>query len=143
MFQAASSDGMYLATSPQALPESTCAHELLPAASSGLVCRDHYTCHPFPYAVQKMIGAVTPHIRFKAYELVCQALREGRQTIQSLRLVLKPLFAPEACPQINALSYDILWDLYQQGRLVMEKEYGVGVLAHLKAPAFYMSIKDK
>lgn len=143
MFQATAQDGMYLATSPQALPEEVNEHHMLPAASSGLVYKDHYTCYPFPNDLQKVIGPITPEIRAKAYDIVSQALRESRQTIQSLRPFVKPLFAPTVCPQINALTYDILWDLHQQGRLIIDKEYGPGVLAHLKAPTLYLRLKDK
>ena len=69
-----------------------------------------------------------------------QALRSDRQTITTLRPLIKPLFEEADCQQINTLSYEILWDLHHQGKLIMEKEWIPGVFEGLQAPVIYLRL---
>lgn len=139
MFQGTASHGTYLATAPQAFPEDASAPFLLPAASSGLVEKDRFSCRPFPN-FPYTIAPITPRVKAEAYQVVTQALQKERQTITTLRPLIKPLFEEADCQQINTLSYEILWDLHRQGKLIMEKEFIPGEFEGLQAPVLYLSM---
>lgn len=129
--------GAYLATAPMAIPKDAGAYHLLPLLSSGYVRRDGFEAAPFP-ACPARIAELTPTVRARIYAAICEKLKEGEQTVETLAGVIRPLFEPADCAQVGAAIYEVLCDLDRQGLLHRERRYQKGQFEGLKAPLDYM-----
>ena len=142
MFRSTTKDGTYLATSPTALPSEAGSHELLPAASAGIIRKDSFTCHSFNKDLQELVPPLTPQTVRTAYDVICQALRAKRHIVNDLFQILYDKSDPSLCHQFMPLIYETILDLQQHGRLVIEKEYDRGMTDDLKAPTQYLRLKE-
>lgn len=121
--------GAYLATVPLAFPEDAGDTILLPAASSGLIKKDHYTCYPFqqPHAT---VAPITPELWKVAYEKIIEHIRQGETVF---RPIVDPLFHGGDVTQMGAVLYQVLSHLYKEGRIKIEIDYvpghGEGIMA--------------
>ena len=121
--------GAYLATVPLAFPEDAGETLLLPAASSGLIKKDYYTCHPFknPPAT---VSPITPEIWSVAYQRISEHIRQGKTGFAPL---FEPMFQGGDVTQRNAVTYQVLSHLYKEGRIKIEINYvpghGEGIMA--------------
>ena len=88
------------------------------------------------------MAPITPELTMRAYDLICNALREDRQIVNGLFRILYKEFGKDYCYQIMPLIYEITWDLNQQGRLLIEEEYIRGQNDSLKAPRKYLRLKE-
>ncbi len=129
--------GTYLATTPQAMPADAGDYHLLPVRSSGYIYKDHFECHPFPEKIAT-IAPLTPSRRAKIYEIVCEKLREGEQTVTTLAEAIRPVFDGYDCGQVGAAIYQILDELERDGALHRAQRLIKGQFEGLKAPEDYM-----
>ena len=129
--------GTYLATTPQAMPTDAGDYHLLPLRSSGYIYKDHFECHPFPEKIAT-IAPLTPARRAKIYEIVCEKLREGEQTVTTLAAAIRPVFDGYDCGQVGASIYQVLDELERDGKLHRERRFIKGQFEELQAPEDYM-----
>lgn len=129
--------GTYLATSPQAMPADAGAYHLLPVCSSGYIYKDHFECHPFPEKIAT-VAPLTPARRARIYEIICEKLRAGEQTVESLAGAIRPAFEGYDCGQVGAAIYQVLDEMERDGKLKRERRYRAGQFEGLQAPIDYM-----
>lgn len=129
--------GTYLATTPQAMPADAGDYHLLPVRSSGYIYKDHFECYPFPEKIAS-IAPLTPARRAQIYEIVCEELKKGEQTVETLAKAIRPAFEGYDCGQVGASIYQILDELERAGKLTRERRYQKGQFEGLKAPIDYM-----
>ena len=54
---------------------------------------------------------------------------------------LKDIYPKADCTQRGTVAYQVVSELYRQGRLNMETRYMEGQTENLRAPIFYLSLK--
>ena len=72
------------------------------------------------------------------YEIICEKLREGEQTVETLAGAIRPAFAGYDCGQVGASIYQVLDELERAGKLTRERRYQKGQFEGLQAPIDYM-----
>ncbi len=131
--------GAYLATTPQAMPQDAGDYHLLPLRSSGYIYKDHFKSYPFPEKIAT-IAPLTPARRAKIYEIICNKLREGEQTVTTLAEAIRPVFDGYDCAQIGAAIYQVIDELAREGALTCERRYEKGQFEGLTAPVDYLKL---
>ena len=134
--------GAYMSTAPLAFMDETSNYTLLPPMTYGKVFRNRFEASPFanPPAT---VAAITPQVMAAAYERVEQQLKTP-VTFNDIELnsVIKPLYPKADCTQWATVKYQVVSELYRQGRLKMETRYIDGQAEGLKAPVFWLWIED-
>ncbi len=134
-------DGVYMATAPLAFIDQTGDYTLLPAMSYGKVFRGGFEVKPFknPPAT---VAPITPEVMHTAYEKMLEVLKEPTPFVKTgLSKALAELYPKADCTQRGTVGYQVITELYRQGRLKVETRYIPGQREGLKAPIFYLSIK--
>jgi len=127
--------GAYLATVPFAFPSDAGETLLLPALSSGWVWADGYDCKRFSKA-PSTVAPITPRIWNAAYERISEAIRNG-QTRHFGALFSKE-FSSADCTPTNAVTWQVLSELYREGKIRMETKRIPGILDGVTAPECHM-----
>ena len=88
----------------------------------------------------KVLRTIRRELGLEAYDAICQALSQGKQTIGPLQDVVEPLFDPADCVPVTLVVYDVLLALRQEGRLHSEINRLPGAREDLTAPkiSFYL-----
>ena len=132
--------GAYLATAPLAIPEDAGNYTLLPAMSYGRIFQDRFEAAPIvnPGAT---VAPITPQVMAKAYEYIEQKLQEPMPFVEiGWADALKDIYPKADCTQRGTVAYQVVSELYRQGRLRMETKYQEGQTEALRAPVFYLSL---
>lgn len=139
MMLAFADHGAYLASSAMGIPADAREAIALAPCTAGMVYKDRYTAKPFA-ACPCQVAPVTARVRKQAYDAICQALSQGKQTIGPLQDVVEPLFDPADCVPVTLVVYDVLLALRQEGRLHSEINRLPGAREDLTAPkiSFYL-----
>ena len=140
MFLAFAPHGAYLASTPQAFPKDASEPLLLPANSGGLVYKDHFTAAPYA-APPARVAPVSARLLHTACTEIESALRQKGHTMPELVQLIARLFSGSDCYQKNAVVYQVLYALEQEGRLTAEKMDRPGILEGLTAPRFIAQLK--
>lgn len=140
MFVGFAQDGAYLASCPIAFPKACGEPQLLPACSSGMVFADHFTSAPYKNAPAK-VADLDAHVRAKMYDLIENALKEGKKTFNDLLKLVRTSWKTDAeCLPDAPVVYDVLYCLYKNAQLNMKTSKVDGVEQGLSAPltSFYL-----
>lgn len=140
MFVGYADHGMYLATTPQAMPDDARNITLLTACASGRVYRDRIETKPFKNP-GFTVAPITPQIWKKAYEAMEQALQEKEMHHDHLDVMLQPYFEEASCVPESAVNYAIMDRFERQGRLCVNKTYVKGTAPDSVAPKIYARLK--
>jgi len=140
MFVAYADHGMYLATTPQAMPEDARNVTLLMACASGKVYKDHIETVPYK-APGFTVAPITPQVWKKAYEAMEAALTENEMHHDHLDRLLQPLFDEATCVPESAVNYAIMDYWERQGRLSVIKSYCPGTAPDSVAPRLTAKLK--
>ena len=144
MFVGFAEDGAYLASSPTAFDEGVSYPELLPVCSSGTVYKDRFVAIPYKNAPVE-VAPITNELMSEMYRGVYEALSKKEMSYQDLLAnVIKPRLKGDACYQIAAITYKILYDIDKKNRLKIRTErHSVdGVCDGFEAPIFMLSVKS-
>ena len=134
--------GAYMSTAPLAFAEETCNYTLLPPMSYGKVYRKKFEAAPFVHA-PATVAPITPQVMAKAYEYIEEKLRTPMPfTKIGWSDVLNELYPKADCTQRATVAYQVISELHRQGRLKVETKYIEGQTAELRAPVFWLQVKD-
>jgi glucosamine 6-phosphate synthetase-like amidotransferase/phosphosugar isomerase protein len=135
-----SDNGLYMATTALAFPDSVTDSHLLPEYASGVVTADSYTVKPYLKRPIK-IAPIDTRVTKSAYEKICEILSEGDKNFADLYRGIDPLFPMADCTSSEPLAYDVLQSLDKEGalevRTVTAEKNG------LSAPEHRMYLKNK
>ena len=131
--------GAYLSTTPQVFPSDARDYTLLPVLSAGYIYRDRFESSPFPIC-PATVAPLNPARRHRIYEVICDKLAEGEQTVSTLAEAIRHVFEGYDCGQVGAAIYQVLDDLQREGRLLQRVEYIKGQFEGLQAPLVYLSV---
>ena len=134
--------GAYMSTASLAFPEDAGSPTLLPAMSYGKVYKDGFECAPIvdPGAT---VAPITPQVMAAAYKYIESKLQTPTIFTEiGWADVLAPLYPQADCTQRGTVAYQVVSELWRQGRLKMETYYIEGQTSELKAPKFLLSLKD-
>lgn len=132
--------GIYLATTPQAMPEDARDIMLLSPLSSGSVYRDHFEIRPFTNP-GITVAPVTPSVWKACCEAMEKALSEKEMDHDQLDRLIRPLFPEATCPPESAVNYSIMWELEKQGRLEIIRSRVPGTAPGSTAPKLTARLK--
>ena len=132
--------GIYLATTPQAIPEDARDIALLPPLTSGRVYKDHYEIYPFKDP-KITVAPVTPSVWKACYDAMEQALLEKEMDHDALDRLIRPLFPEATCLPESAVNYAIMTEFQREGRLEVRKIYEPGTLPGSVAPKLLARLK--
>ena len=147
MFVSFAPHGAYLATSAIALPGDATEPRLLPAMSAGYVCADGEFSSPYRSA-PCTVAPITAKAYRDAYDIICAELKNGGCEVwcpirqYNLAEKMDGIFPEADCNQTTALMYDILFSLYKDGRLHIEKKDFETGLPGITARRFILGLKD-
>ena len=132
--------GAYMATAPLAIPGDAGNYTLLPTMSYGRIFSNRFEAAPIVHP-GATVAPITPQVMAKAYEYIEQKLKEPMPFVRiGWADVLKDLYPEADCTQRGTVAYQVISELYRQGRLRMETRYQEGQTEHLRAPVFYLSL---
>lgn len=142
MHVALTDHGVYMATGPLALPKDAGDYTLLPPMSYGKVWKDGFQVQKFKKYLAT-VAPITPQVMAAAYAYLEEALQEPKPfTETGVSEVLQNLYPSADCTQRWTVAYQVISEFYRQGRLHMETRYIPGKTEDLKAPVFYLSLKQ-
>ena len=140
MFVGMADHGIYMATTPQAIPEDAKEIALLPPLSCGEVYQDRYVVKPFAEP-PCTVAPLTPKSYADSYQAVVAALGQGDMDHDQLDKLVRSFIKEGDCAQEAALDYQILYDLEREGRLETKLSYVPGVQEGTLRPKFTASLK--
>lgn len=140
MFVGYADHGMYLATTPQAIPEDARNITLLTACASGRVYCDRIETTPFKNH-DFTVAPITPQVWKKSYEAMEQALQEQQLHHDKLDIMLRPMFEVATCVPESAVNYAIMDRFERQGRLSVVRTYVKGTAPGSVAPKLFAKLK--
>ena len=140
MFVGYADHGMYLATTPQAMPGDARNITLLMACASGRVYRDRVETVPYQNP-GFTVAPITPQIWKKAWETMEAAMTEKEMHHDQLDRLLQPLFTEATCVPESAVNYAIMNQWERQGRLEVIRKTVPGTAPNSTAPKLYARIK--
>ncbi|MBO5317409.1 MAG: hypothetical protein J6A74_03085 [Oscillospiraceae bacterium] len=132
--------GIYLATTPQAMPDDARSITLLPALTSGRVYKDHYEFYPFKNP-EITVAPVTPSVWKACYDAMEQTLSQGEMDHDDLDRLIRPLFPEATCAPVSAVNYAIMQEFEKTGRLEIRRGSEPGTLPGSTAPKLYARLK--
>jgi len=133
--------GAYLASSAMGIIEDAREAIPLPVCAGGVVYKDRYTMRPYRSA-PCAVAPVTARVRKQAYDAICEALKQGPQTIGPLEQVVTPLFDKGDCVPATIVVYDVLLALKNAGILRQKTDRLPGARADLDAPKTSFWLED-
>lgn len=139
MFAGYAEHGMYLATTPQAMPEDARNITLLTACASGRVYRDRIETKPYKNPGFS-VAPITPQVWKRAYEAMEQALTEQEMHHDKLDIMLRPFFEDATCVPESAVNYAIMDRFERQGRLSVVRTYVKGTAPDSVAPKLFAKL---
>ena len=125
MFAGFADHGIYLATTPQAIPEDARNVTLLQPLSSGRVYRDRIETVPNT-KTDITVAPITPGVWKACVEAMETALREKEMHHDALDRLIRPLFPQATCPPESAVDYAIMSQFQNQGKLEIIRLYESG-----------------
>lgn len=140
MFTGHADHGMYMATTPQAMPEDARNISMITPLSSGKVYCDRLETHPFkesPYTV----APITPSVWKACYEAMEEKLTQGETNHDALDRLIRPLFSEATCPPESAVNYAIMNQFEREGRLEIIRSYRPGTAPGSLAPKLTARLK--
>ena len=140
MFAGFADHGIYLATTPQAMPEDARNVTLLNPLSYGRVYRDRVETYPC-LDTDITIATITPGTWKRCYESMEQAMMQREMDHGSLDLLIRPLFEEATCPPESAVNYAIMDHFERTGRLVITKTYKPGTAPGSQAPKLWGKLR--
>ena len=133
--------GMYLASTAMAMPDDAGTPYQIPAGSYGSVSVSGISVSPLPDP-PAIVAGIDAGITRKAFDIITARLREQPLMFKEIAHTFDEVFEEEGCLPREVLTYDILYALNRQGRLVKDLQYLPGAAPGLVAPKFFMSLKD-
>lgn len=133
MYVGIADHGIYLATTPQAMPEDAREITLLSPLSSGRVYRDRFETIPFPNP-EITVAPVTPAVWKACYDAMETALKTQEMHHDQLDALIRPLFPEATCPPDSAVNYAIMNEFEKSGRLEIIHTRVPGQLPGTTAP---------
>ena len=128
--------GAYMSTAPMAFPENAGGYTMLPPMSYGKVYKDRFEVQPFA-AAPATVAPITPQVMAAAYKYIESKLQTPTVFTEiGWADVLAPLYPAADCTQRGTVAYQVVSELYRQGRLRMKTEYIEGQTDKLRAPVF-------
>ena len=140
MFTGVADHGMYMATTPQAMPEDARNIEMVMPLSVGKVYRDRIETRPI-LSDEITIAPITPGTWKACYEAMDAALGNEEIDHDSLDRLIRPLFAPATCPPESAVNYAIMNQFEKEGRLEVSRYRVPGTGEGLTAPKLKGKLK--
>ena len=116
MFVGFDADGAYLASSPTAFPATVESFELLPAASSGVIYRDHYETAGLK-ELTKRVRRFNRRTIDMAVRTILAELSLGERGVPALRATVKRAFPKTELLQTHAIVYIALHELLYSGHI--------------------------
>ncbi len=139
MFAGFADHGTYLSSTPHAFPEDVRSVKSLNVMSSGEVYADRLIEKPFSKAIP--ITEATPLHYRDCYDALCKAISQKEMTCEEIDEVMLDVMGRELCCAYPQVQYEILWELWQQGRLNIQVYRVKGAIPELTAPQFRMSLR--
>lgn len=136
MFAGFADHGIYLATTPQAIPEDARNITLLSPLSCGSVYRDRVETKPF-LDTDITVAPITPGTWKRCYEAMEQELKFREMHHDSLDRLIRPLFEESTCPPESAVDYAIMDHFERTGRLQVRIVQKPGTAPDSTAPKRY------
>lgn len=133
MFTAIADHGMYMATTPQAMPEDARNVQLLMPMSVGKVFCDRVETRPVKNTDIR-IAPITPGVWKACYEAMEEKLSQEEIDHDSLDRLIRPLFEEATCPPESAVNYAIMNQFEKEGRLEINRYRVPGTGVGLTAP---------
>ena len=140
MFAGFADHGIYLATTPQAIPEDARNVTLLQPLSSGRVYRDRIETVPNT-KTDITVAPITPGVWKVCVEAMETALREKEMHHDALDRLIRPLFPQATCPPESAVDYAIMSQFQNQGKLEIIRTDRPGTAPGSTAPKLYARLK--
>lgn len=140
MFAGIADHGIYLATTPQAMPEDARNITLLSPLSSGRIYKDRIETKPFP-ASDVSVAPILPGVWKKCYEAMETALMEKEMNHDQLDRLIRPLFPEATCPPESAVNYAIMNEFEKSGRLEIIRTRVPGTAPGSTAPKLTARLK--
>lgn len=140
MFAGFADHGTYLSSTPHAFPEDVRSIKSLNVMSSGEVYADRLIEKPFSKAIP--ITEATPLHYRDCYDALCKAISQKEMTCEEIDEVMLDVMGRELCCAYPQVQYEILWELWQQGRLHIQVYRVKGAIPELTAPQFRMSLME-
>ena len=140
MFVGHADHGMYLATTPQAMPEDAKNINMIMPLSAGKVFHDRVETYPFrecPFTV----ALITPGVWKRCYEAMEEKLSREETNHDALDRLIRPMFSPATCPPESAVNYAIMNQFERQGRLSVSRTYVKGTAPGSLAPKLLAKLK--
>ena len=134
--------GAYMSTASLAFPDDAGNPTLLPAMTYGKVYRHRLECAPIvdPGAT---VAPITPQVMAAAYKYIESKLQTPTVFTEiGWADVLAPLYPAADCTQRGTVAYQVVSELYRQGRLRMKTEYIEGQTDKLRAPKFKLWLEE-
>ena len=133
-----SDHGAYLATSAIAFPDDASEPFALPACASGYITSGevNITAYPKPPVC---VEPMNLSLRSRAYEKICAKLKTGFFNFKELKNEIMPLFGEGGCYQDALMTYEVLYALYKQSKLCVDKRIVPGAADGIDAPKFYLN----
>ena len=139
MFAGFADHGTYLSSTPHAFPEDVRSIKSLNVMSCGEVYVDRLIERPFSKAIP--ITETTPFHYRDCYDALCKAIAQKEMTCEEIDEVMLDVMGRELCCAYPQVQYEILWELWQQGRLHIQVYRVKGAVPELTAPQFRMSLR--
>ena len=140
MFAGFADHGIYLATTPQAIPEDARNVTLLQPLSTGRVYRDRIETVPNT-KTDITVAPITPGVWKACIEAMETALGEKQMHHDALDRLIRPLFSQATCPPESAVNYAIMTQFQNQGRLEITRTERPGTAPNSTAPKLYARLK--
>lgn len=118
MFVGFDETGAYLASTPTAFPAHIKKFTLLPALSSGVICRDRYEVTDRPEFSEKVRGFNRKTVE-KAAGIILDLLAEGEKDYEDMRMAVKKILPKNELVQTPPIIYLALHELLISGKAVM------------------------
>ena len=132
----------YMSTAPLAFPENAGDYLLLPTMSYGKVFKNRFEAAKF-LSPPATVAPITPKIAALAYEYMENRLRITTTFNDTgLSEYLKPLYPPADTDQWATVRYQAVSELERQGRVQTETRYIEGQTENLRAPVFYLTLRE-
>lgn len=139
MFAGFSDHGIYLATTPQAMPADAKNITLLNALSYGRVYADRIETYP-QLDTDITVAPITPGVWKACYEAMESALLQKEMHHDHIDRLIRDLFSPATCPPESAVDYAIMAQWEREGRLSINKTFVKGSAPGLLAPKVFAKL---
>ena len=142
IFVAFAPHGVYVASTALAFPDDAGEPILLPANSCGIIYADSYIVKSFGAPPAK-VAHIDASARLKAYECICERLREGDKIFADLYKDIDGFFESAEVYPREPLAYEIIYALNRQGKLGSRIDRVDGAVKELDAPQIRMHLLDE